>query len=195
MGKWESLVITAEEEIVYGVCDEIMAKGKEGDKWGLLGKLLSQKPFNRKAFRCTILEILRVKNGLTINEVDRDIFLFSFGDPKEIDKVLNEPWIFDKSMLVLKIYDADKTVDYNDFVFTKFWVQVFNLPPSGMRPEMGEMMGDIISEFVDVIKNSDSKCVGQFLRVRVAIDVSKPLRSGVRLRLGGGGPVVWGDLF
>lgn len=114
MGKWKSLSITAEEEIVYGVCDEIMAKGEEGVKWGLLGKLLSQKPFNRKAFRCTIPDILRVKNGLTINEVDRDIFLFSFGDPKEIDKVLNEPWIFDKSMLVLKIYDADKTVEIFD---------------------------------------------------------------------------------
>lgn len=134
-------------------------------KWGLLGKLLSQKPFNRKAFiRCTILEILRVKNGLTINEVDRDIFLFSFGDPKERDMVLdNEPWIFDKSLLVLKIYDTDKTVDYNDFVSTKFSVQVFNLPPSRRSPEMGEMVGDIISEFVDVIKNADSKCVGQFL--------------------------------
>lgn len=134
-------------------------------KWGLLGKLLSQKPFNRKALiRCTILEILRVKNGLTINEVDRDIFLFSFGDPKERDMVLgNEPWIFDKSLLVLKIYDTDKTVDYNDFVSTKFSVQVFNLPPSGKSPEMGEMVGDIISEFVDVIKNADSKCVGQFL--------------------------------
>lgn len=72
---------------------------------------------------------------------------------------------------------------------------MFNLPPSGMSPEMGEMVGDIISKFVDVIKNSDSKCVGQFPRVRVAIDVSKPLRPGVRLRLGEGGPVVWGDLF
>lgn len=29
VGKWKSLSITAEEEIVYGVFDEIMAKGKE----------------------------------------------------------------------------------------------------------------------------------------------------------------------
>ena len=56
-------------------------------------------------------------------------------------------------------------------------------------------MGDIIDEFIDVIKNVVGKCVGQFLRVRVAIDVSKPLRHGFRLCLGGGGPVVWGDLF
>ena len=42
-GRWKSLSITEEEEVVFGVSDEVMKKGKRVVKWGLLGKLLVNK--------------------------------------------------------------------------------------------------------------------------------------------------------
>lgn len=69
-------------------------------------------------------------------------------------------------------------------------MQVHNLPPSGISPEMGELVGDIIGEFVEVVKNRDGRCVGQYLRVRVMLDIPKPLCRSVQLRLGNGGPVL-----
>lgn len=81
---------------------------------------------------------------MSIDEVARNVFLFSFGDPGEREMVLeSEPWIFDKVLLVLKPYDADKVVDYDNFLSAKFWIHVYNLPPSGMSPEIARMIGDI----------------------------------------------------
>lgn len=42
---------------------------------------------------------------------------------KERDRVLEmEPWSFDKSLLVLKVYEGDMNIDRTDFQFTNFWI-------------------------------------------------------------------------
>ncbi|GMN64263.1 hypothetical protein TIFTF001_033332 [Ficus carica] len=52
-GRWKSFSMT-EEEVVFGVSDEVMKKGKRVVKWGLLGKLLVSKLLNKKIFQSTI---------------------------------------------------------------------------------------------------------------------------------------------
>ena len=42
-GRRKSFSITEEKEVVFGVSDEVMKKGKSVVKWGLLGKLLVNK--------------------------------------------------------------------------------------------------------------------------------------------------------
>lgn len=136
-----------------------------------------------------------MENRLIIREVSKDVFLFSFKEKDDCDRVLEtEPWIFDRAILVLKVYDPSKMVDFEDFRLTKFWVQIHGLPPNGMFPEVGELVGDIMGKCVKVDKDEDGKCVGKFMRVRVSSDITKPLRRVAKVRLGDHGPILWADL-
>ncbi|GMN57848.1 hypothetical protein TIFTF001_026958 [Ficus carica] len=51
---WKTISITAEEEDVYGVVDEVIEKGREEMKSTLLGRLLTEYPYNKGAFKSTM---------------------------------------------------------------------------------------------------------------------------------------------
>lgn len=70
MNRWKTLSITAEEEDVVGITDEDLVKGTVEIGFGLLGRLLTQKPFNRKAFRDVISFLWDVKGSFEIDEID-----------------------------------------------------------------------------------------------------------------------------
>ena len=75
------------------------------------------------------------------------------------------------------------------------WVRVHNLPVDDMHDSTGVRMGNTIGNFVRVIKNKDGSCPGSFMRVSVLIDITKPLRWIVKVRLDGDrGSIVWGNL-
>ncbi|CAL5399690.1 unnamed protein product [Camellia sinensis] len=62
-----------------------------------------------------------------------------------------------------------------------FWVQIHNLPLISMTREVGKLIGNKVGLLVDVEYGSDGAAVGCYLRIRVQIDISKPLRRGVKL--------------
>lgn len=49
------------------------------------------------------------KGRLSIREIERDIFLFSFGKEADRARVLDwEPWIFNKALLVLRKVEGNE---------------------------------------------------------------------------------------
>ncbi|KAK2663140.1 hypothetical protein Ddye_001714 [Dipteronia dyeriana] len=52
-----------------------------------------------------------------------------------------------------------------------------------MTKEMGEFVGRLIGDLVDIDVGSTGECFGKYLRVLVAIDISKPLTRFLRLDL------------
>lgn len=135
------------EKDVYGVSDEVLVKSREQLRSGLLGRLLTNKSYNKAAFKSTMTSVWRIE----ISEVARDIYLFSFADVKELDRVLErEPWSFDYSLLVLKRVEDMENLDLADFCYTNFWVQTHNLPLNSRVPEVGELIGDIVGNLVRV---------------------------------------------
>ncbi|TXG69420.1 hypothetical protein EZV62_004355 [Acer yangbiense] len=64
-----------------------------------------------------------------------------------------------------------------------FWVQVFNAPLICMTKEMGEFLGSLIRDLVDIDIGVTGECFGKFMRLKVAIDVTKPLKRFLRLEL------------
>ncbi|KAK6138781.1 hypothetical protein DH2020_027478 [Rehmannia glutinosa] len=129
-----------------------------------------------------------VEWGFEIIDVSADGFFFVFEDPREIEKVLSlEPWTFNRSLLVLKEFEGLNSKDVDDIQYTRFWVQIHNLPDVWMTNKIGCVVGDgLVIEF-HVDADSEGRCIGPYFRVRVLIDISKPLRRGapIRLRLKG----------
>ena len=72
----------------------------------------------------------------------------------------------------------------DEFRFVEFWVQLHGIPVKYRSARMGELIGGKIGRSPKVEKNRDGRVFGEFIRVRIAIDIGQPLRKGIFIKLG-----------
>ena len=109
------------------------------------------------------------------------ILVFVFENELDANRVLlGEPWCFDKYLVVLRRYKDDSSLRRLHFDTTKFWVQVHGLPVCRMVMEMAESLCKLVGRVIHSIYRSETEC-GDFMRIRVEVDVHKPLCRGRRV--------------
>ncbi|XP_042939500.1 uncharacterized protein LOC122274531 [Carya illinoinensis] len=76
--------------------------------------------------------------------------------------------------------EVDGTASINElhFAYEPFWVQLHNLPLATMTEELGEQFAESIGNVIRVDTEADGRAWGRTLRVRVAVDIHKPLLRG-----------------
>ena len=67
--------------------------------------------------------------------------------------------------------------------FVSFWVQIHNLPVGRMKQELASALGAAVGKVEHVAENEEEKGCDGCMRVRVRIDISKPLCRGRKARL------------
>jgi len=72
-----------------------------------------------------------------------------------------------------------------DFTKALFWVQVYDMPLTCMNREVGHMIGATIGLVEEVDVTGDGVGWGRCLRIRVYIDLTKPLHRGRALIING----------
>ncbi|XP_050259866.1 uncharacterized protein LOC126704929 [Quercus robur] len=99
----------------------------------------------------------------------------------DVENVLmGEPWSFDRHLVVLEQYDGSIQVNELKFRSTFFWVQIHGLPHSHLNVETALRLGDSLG-VVSKPKDISEMKGGTFMRVRVEVDVMKPLCRGRRV--------------
>ncbi|KAK4381931.1 hypothetical protein Sango_2920200 [Sesamum angolense] len=91
------------------------------------------------------------------------------------------PWAFDKCLLVLAKIDGSgnpKEIDLNCCVFH---VLVHDLPLRKITRDIAELIGNQIGKFIDVDMEDKAVIWGFSLRIRVALNVNKPLQRVLKL--------------
>lgn len=78
------------------------------------------------------------------------------------------------------------------FTTKTFWVQIHRLPISMLEPETAIEIGETIGT-VSLSEHMNEMIGGDFLRVRVEIDVTKPLYRGRKIAINDS-EVVWVSL-
>lgn len=107
-----------------------------------------------------------------------NILLFAFELEIDVEKVLHgEPWVFDRHLVVLQQYDGSSPVQELSFDRTSFWVQIHNLPFSLMTVEAAISLGESLG-IVSIPRDKSEMKGINFMRIRVAVDVTKPLCRG-----------------
>ncbi|KAL5806119.1 hypothetical protein ACOSQ4_028852 [Xanthoceras sorbifolium] len=155
----------------------------------LVGKILTTKLINRDAFRTIIPKIWRTTQTFIIENVKENVFVFQFQNQADKRRVLTGgPWSFDKCLIVLEEPLGDGKFLEMGFTNVQFWVQLHNVPLVCMTKEIGWALGNKIGRVTDIDVGATGDCLGRFLRVRVVIDVSKPLSRYLRVCLSEGDP-------
>ena len=110
-------------------------------------KFLTSRFLVMEAVVRTFKQLWRSQNGFKIHNLGNHIVLFEFDNVQDVERIhQNQPWTFDKHLVVLKRYEEGSQV--KDLIFDKawFWVQVHNIPLSFMSRMVAESLCDTIGE-------------------------------------------------
>lgn len=154
---------------------------------GLVGKIWTGRHINVNAFMATIKNIWQPKHGLDISVMGKNMFGFQFYQWKDKQRMLEgQPWHFDHHALLLE--EIDESIRPSDMEIYAFliWVRVYNLPFKGrLNNSNVEAITNKIGRFV---KMDASGLVGidKSVRMRILIDVRKPLMQRIKIKMRGG---------
>ncbi|KAK3136348.1 hypothetical protein QOZ80_5BG0432310 [Eleusine coracana subsp. coracana] len=89
-----------------------------------------------------------------------------------------------KDLAVVAEFEGTQTLDDIDFCSIPIWVRVLKLPLGMMDRYTAEIIGDTIGQFMVVDLDDNHSDVGCFLRVKIRLDIQKPLIRGVMISVG-----------
>ncbi|KAL0352088.1 UNVERIFIED_CONTAM: LINE-1 retrotransposable element O protein [Sesamum calycinum] len=120
---------------------------------------------------------------MDISFIEGDRFLLKFFHSVDRDRVLaSGPWAFEKNLVVLApVSDIDNPAEV-DLAWCDFHVRIHGLPLGKMTPEIASIIGGKIGRLKDFDLSKGPESWGSFMRLRVAINVTKPLTRALKLR-------------
>jgi hypothetical protein len=129
-----------------------------------------------------------------IGEKGDNLFVVEFGSKVDLDRVLaGTPWITGKHAIILKEYDEKLKPSEICFDRMDIWVRVLNLPLGWMNEHRGTRVMRLLGEVKAMDVDADGKASGAYLRARVSIELDKPIKRGVLLRMPKAGEPEWFD--
>ena len=144
---------------------------------------LTRHALNMDATGRTFKPLWRSQNGFKISNEGGHKVLFVFDKEEEVDRIMSTGlWSFNKSLVVLQRYERHFTLEDLSFDKVVFWVQVQNIPISYRTRSVAEDICDGIGRVDCTTDTLECEC-GNYIRVRVTIDVFQPLCRGRVIRL------------
>ncbi|XP_023874702.1 uncharacterized protein LOC111987231 [Quercus suber] len=173
------LKLTKEEEEDIVIANTSSAEILEEYSLSLFGRLLSNRNQNIRALKNTLRAAWKMGSELRIVEVGNNVLQFKFGSRYQLEWVEKSgPWNFENNLLLLCRWRKGLTSKNVSFSHTPFWVQIWGLPFENMSEDIGKEIGRKIGRVLEVDKRALQADQAKFLRVRVEVQIDKPLRRG-----------------
>lgn len=187
---YSKLSIEDEDEggIVVGADEEIVRKST--DEFPLVGRFLTEKNINFNAMQNVLAYLWRPKYGLEVHDLGEQRYAFVFYHILDIRKVLEGgPWSFEHNLLVLQQYSEGDDPLSVALEESDIWIQVYDLPKGFASENVLKSVGNYIGKFVKSDPNNFKSSWKSFLRIRVTLQVCKPLKRRMKIKREGGN---WG---
>jgi hypothetical protein len=116
------------------------------------------------------------------------MMLFEFEESADLERVLlHEPWSYDKSLVAFRRIEEEDEPETIAFDRATFWIQIHNLPVLALKKEIALAIGKSAGTVVRASEIDEEVGGGRMMRVRVQVDISKPLCWGRKLGMANGG--------
>ncbi|XP_010678228.1 uncharacterized protein LOC104893789 [Beta vulgaris subsp. vulgaris] len=147
----------------------------------LVGKIVSERTVNLEALRRTMNQIWALNRSMIVRSIGVNLFVFQFFHWKDKEKILaGRPWCFDEKLLLLEEVRGNEQPSQVVIVSSPFWVWIYNLPFNyRSKTEVSAIAGSL-----GLVLNIDLDDLGleKFCRVKVLLNVYKPLRRKQKIR-------------
>uniref|UniRef100_A0A803P930 DUF4283 domain-containing protein n=1 Tax=Cannabis sativa TaxID=3483 RepID=A0A803P930_CANSA len=142
----------------------------------LFCRIFSKKDYNPKQLKIFIAKHWQGRFAVDISNYECESLRITFDCEGDLRRVLSkEPWHFHNLHMILCLPSALENATIESVIITPFWVQVFRLPFLSKSEGLAKVIGNLIGTFVKVLEDSLNEGSCHFLRIRVEIDVFKPL--------------------
>nr|XP_020172955.1 uncharacterized protein LOC109758507 [Aegilops tauschii subsp. strangulata] len=156
-------------------------KGKE-TMLQVVGKAMSERLAHPDAICLSLGKVWCPIKGIWCKEIGVSQFLFTFHQESGKRKAIEDgPWMFDKELVVVEDYVPSKRPEDYNHNNIPIWVRVYNLPLGMMTEESAEDIGNIIGEFVEADTGADGIAIGKFLRIKIRMQIDRPIMRGFTL--------------
>ncbi|CAM0943579.1 unnamed protein product [Alopecurus aequalis] len=152
-------------------------------KWALVGKVLAPNKLHISTISAALRPAWGNPRGLLLNPAGDNLFVAEFATKADKTRVQDgPPWVVGKHAVLLREFDVD--LRPRDMIFNgmKIWARILDLPFGYMHKRHGATIaGSLGMEGSVPVVDCDAvgKCWGSYMRVRVEVDVDKPLMRGV----------------
>jgi len=118
---------------------------------------------------------------VTITKSVAGRYLFQFHHKVDVARILDDgSWLYDNFHIVMDRISPDVVPSFDPLNHIDFWVQVHGLPFSFIQPKVGQGVGSYLGTFKAY--DGQNSIHNSYMRVRVAIDVTAPLKKDWRVR-------------
>ncbi|XP_040987632.1 uncharacterized protein LOC121235350 [Juglans microcarpa x Juglans regia] len=181
----EGLKLTEEEQQEVEVSNEDVISSESKSKHCFMLCVASDKEVNRGAFRSTMALVWQVEGKVVFKEVGRNKFLVELKERDDKKRIMQgRPWSFNKNLICIQDCEGFESWKVMKLQYEPFWVQCHDLPFAGMNANTSLNLGKAVGEVLKVDTDSSGVCWESFLRIKVMIDLTKPLARGRFLNLG-----------
>lgn len=182
----EGPVLTKGEQVRIVVTEEDVGEARVHGAYCLVGKLWTNKKTNKEAFRTVLARIWRAEGRMSLKELQDNMWIFEFSDAETKFRVLEgRPWSYDRQILVLHDFDGFTPPSQMVFTHSPWWIQVHDMPLLCMTKSVGSKIGESLGSLEEVDVASNGVGWGRYLKIRVTLDLTKPLERGRALQFEG----------
>ncbi|GLT68155.1 hypothetical protein SLA2020_404130 [Shorea laevis] len=133
-----------------------------------------------------MLRLWKPQGTIRFQEVQESLWVLEFSVAADKLRVLKgRPWSFERNIFVLNDFDGSSPPSQITFSSSPFWVQVHDLPFACLTKGIGQKIGASLGEVLEVVVPGNGVGWGRSLRIRVLLDLTKPLERGRVLLMGG----------
>lgn len=184
----QKLRLTEEEEAeILEFSDDEMEETTAKVEWALTGKVLSPSPVSVTLVRSAMKPAWGNPVGLKFRPIGKkedNLFVAEFGCATDMEKVLTgAPWMVVRHAVLLQEYDAKLGPADVKFERLELWVRLLNLPLGWMNRGRGSRAMELIGKVMQMDVDAEGKACSAFLRARVSIEIAKPVRRGILMRI------------
>ncbi|MDO7987361.1 DUF4283 domain-containing protein [Sweet potato little leaf phytoplasma] len=172
--------------------EEDMTEIKDQMDHCIVGKLLSNRIIAPLAIKNALRGAWKTRKNFKVESTGKNIFNFKFECQEDRNWVMcNGPWTFDNSLIVLEYPMANQRSVEMEFKNAVFWIRLINLPMGYRNRKVASKIGNSIGDFIDGGECDEELVWGQSMRIRVRLDITKPLLRGFMLK----GPDIKGECW
>lgn len=181
IARCSKLKITEDEETIVTIDDGIDDTRASNISLSIVGRVLTKRPYNFEAFKRTMNQIWMISKPALFRAIGNGLFIIQFVSQRDREKVLDgRPWTFDQCLVLLDVIKVG--VQPSDIVLnhSPFWIRLYNLPLESRSVKHVRSFAQNLGEVMDI--DDDGVEWDKSARVKVAMDVTRPLRRVLRFR-------------
>ncbi|KAG8503158.1 hypothetical protein CXB51_000959 [Gossypium anomalum] len=158
----------SQEELVQVINTNAVNNIQGFENW-VVGRIMAEEKPNREVFR----SLWFTKEEVNFVELNEDVIIVKFGCLEDRSRILNLMlWLFDNCLFAMKPFIKGKNIDTYEFNLSPFLV---------FDRETSLDIGKVIEELVAIDWKDRNRGWTEFIRMKVKINMSNPLRRVVKL--------------